>query len=177
MCKEGSQEGGHSLLLVFLLMVFRIPAYFVAMTGVLTRGHINFIISHLSECMISFVVCAVFHEKITKKKPNMDDNNVVQVANSSHKAQESECGEVIEMTDSKELSYQKEEKENVQSTTPVETIGKPLDEVTCSEIQQDVVCYEAVHPEEVSSSIVDEPPAPLELTGSPPALEVVIQQE
>jgi len=106
---------------VFVLLVLRIPAYFVAMTGVLTRGHINFIISHISECMISFVVCLIFHERIgkcfkAKKAKDLKQDKIIE-----KDEQCPESGTVVEMVEEPKTFEEPQGEEPVSTTTNVET--------------------------------------------------------
>jgi len=103
---------------VFVLLVLRIPAYFVAMTGVLSRAHINFIISHISECLIAFVVCIMFHERIRRsfksKKPK-----TVQQQSSDKKIESIEKGEVY-LESGKIVEKEEEEGEREQAPKTIE---------------------------------------------------------
>jgi len=99
---------------VFVLLVLRIPAYFVAMTGVLSRAHINFIISHISECLIAFVVCIMFHERIGRSFKSSKKPKTVQQQNSDKK-KSIEKGEV-DLESGKIVEIEEEEGEKEQKT-------------------------------------------------------------
>lgn len=130
---------------VFVLLVSRIPAYFVAMTGVVSRAHINFIISNISERTISFIVCILFYERIGK---SVKSKSVVQQQTSADQKEPIvENGEnnlksdaVVEMEqegeEQQQKTIEKSQTEPVLATMSVETEDKPSDTSVVAAIKE-----------------------------------------